>query len=112
MKELTLVCLVEMSSGYILIEDIDVLCLCGLTDFSQQPYVFSLEVLTVISIRWCMCVFDGMWACVCACMWRLTPGVFLYQAPPGLSQTQNSCFGLATQPACSRNPFSTPQALG
>lgn len=31
MKELTLVCLVEMSSGYILIEDIDVLCLCGLT---------------------------------------------------------------------------------
>lgn len=28
-----------------------------------------------------MYVFDGM----CACMWRLTPGVFLDQAPPGLS---------------------------
>lgn len=109
-RELTLICLVETSSGDMPIENVDVVCLLSLIDPFLSAAVCMFLVWGGLICDLCLLVH------VCV-QWhvsmhvRLTSRVFLHQAPPSLSLNPRvPCFCLAGQSACSRNPRSTSQA--
>lgn len=60
----------ETSGGYTPVEDVAVVCLQSLTDFSQQLHIFSVEVLTVMSIL-------SVGACTCV-RWHVGTCVYMH----------------------------------